>query len=191
MKKILFTWLMLFLSYFTFGQSSGIKGVVATQDGNPATGAYVSVSGLNNSIQTNEDGTFVFENIKAGNYQLIIVMEGYENYFSDEFEIKSNEIKDLGTIKLTASSTSDNEGGDIVNADDLNNEQGAENISPLLSGSRDVFLNSAAYSLGPMRFKIRGYQSNFTDITINGVAMGNMETGRTYWSNWGGLNNVT
>lgn len=191
MKKYLLTWLFVFIAFITFGQTASIEGLVTTPDNNPAVGAYVSLSGTNMSMKTTEDGKFLFENLKIGNYQVIVTMEGYENFFSETVTVEEGKVSNVGTLTLTALGNSEDAGIVLVNADDLNNEQGSENISSMLHGSRDVFLSSAAYSLGPMRFRIRGYESGFTDITLNGISMSNMETGKTYWSYWGGLNNVT
>ncbi len=191
MKKILITWLLLVFGYLSFGQTSEIEGVIRLADNSPAVGATVSLSGTNITIQTDENGTFVFKNLKAGSYQIIVVMQGYETYFSDFLKVSDNSINAVAQIKLNAIDVGQGSGVSVINADDLNNEQGSENVSALLHGSRDVFLNSASYSLGPMRFRIRGYDSEFTEISINGVDMKNMENGRTYWSVWGGLNNVT
>ncbi len=192
MKKKILTFLLLLISSYTFGQTTGIEGLVITPDGKPAVGAYVSLSGTNNNKQTAEDGKFIFENIKPGKYQIIVILAGYDNFFSELVEVKNNKMTKVSDIKLTASGNGQEDDAVVlINADDLSNEQGSENVSGLLNGSRDVFLNSAAYSLGPMRFRIRGYDNDFTEISINGVPMANMETGRTYWSYWGGLNNVT
>ncbi len=191
MKKILITSLLIFLGYLSFGQTAEIEGVVSLSGGSPAVGANVSLSGTNLTVKTDENGAFAFKKLKAGNYQLIIVMQGYETYFSDFIKADDNSITSVADIKLTSSELGQGLSVSVVNADDLNSEQGSENVSALLHGSKDVFLNSASYSLGPMRFRIRGYDSEFTEISINGVDMKNMENGRTYWSVWGGLNNVT
>ena len=192
MKKLLISLLFLFFVVVGFSQTSSIQGIVTSSDNSPIVGVNVNLSGTNLSTQTNEEGVFLFENLKLGDYQIIISKTDYENYFSETISVEEGVISDLGTIKLIVAGSGSNDGAVVlVNADDLNNEQGSENISSLLHGSQDVFLNSAAYALGPMRFRVRGYDSDFTDITINGLAMSNMEMGRTFWSNWGGLNNIT
>ncbi len=73
---------------------------------------------------------------------------------------------------------------------ELEREDGFENISGLLTASNDVFTNAAAFNFGVARFKMRGYQSNATQIFLNGSSMNDLETGNTYWSMWGGLNDV-
>ncbi len=73
---------------------------------------------------------------------------------------------------------------------ELETEEGFENISALLTASRDIFSNAAAFNWGISRFRIRGYDNNNTETFINGANMNDLETGRTFWSAWGGLNDV-
>lgn len=51
-------------------------------------------------------------------------------------------------------------------------------------------MKAAAYTFGPARFRIRGYESNHTAVTINGFIANDLEFGAPYWSDWGGLNDV-
>ncbi|MCG8477303.1 MAG: TonB-dependent receptor plug domain-containing protein [Cytophagales bacterium] len=68
---------------------------------------------------------------------------------------------------------------------------GDQNISSLLSTSRDVFLSKAGYVLGRYRFRYRGLGSENNQVFMNGISMSDPESGRIRWSNWGGLNDVT
>ena len=63
-------------------------------------------------------------------------------------------------------------------------------ISSFLQSSRDPFSNIAAYNLSARRYRIRAYDSKYTDVMINGVIMNDPEGGRPYYSNWGGLNDA-
>ena len=62
--------------------------------------------------------------------------------------------------------------------------------STLLHSSRDVFNAIAAYNLGSLRYRVRGNDSKYTDVMINGILMNDPETGRPVFSNWGGLNDA-
>ncbi len=62
--------------------------------------------------------------------------------------------------------------------------------STLLHSSRDVFNSIAAYNLGSLRYRIRGNDSKYSDVMINGILMNDPETGRPVFSNWGGLNDA-
>ncbi|MCB0795481.1 MAG: TonB-dependent receptor plug domain-containing protein [Flavobacteriales bacterium] len=78
-----------------------------------------------------------------------------------------------------------------ISADDLDAELGGQDISGILQSSRDLFTSTAAFNWGNARFRIRGYDSRETWVSINGVLMNNLETNWTSWSQWGGLNDVT
>ena len=62
--------------------------------------------------------------------------------------------------------------------------------STLLHSSRDVFNTIAAFNLGSLRYRIRGNDSKYQDVMINGILMNDPETGRPVFSNWGGLNDA-
>ncbi|MBU0764813.1 MAG: TonB-dependent receptor plug domain-containing protein [Bacteroidetes bacterium] len=79
----------------------------------------------------------------------------------------------------------------IISASDLENDEESQDISGLLSSSSDVFVSTAGFTFGPARFRIRGYDSENTNVHINGTPVNDMESGGAYWSTWGGLNDAT
>ncbi|MFN3874632.1 MAG: TonB-dependent receptor plug domain-containing protein [Flavobacteriales bacterium] len=78
-----------------------------------------------------------------------------------------------------------------LTASDLDNELGNQDISGILQSSRDPFNAVAGFSFGQARFRIRGLDGENTIVTINGVRINDLESGRAIWSNWAGLNDVT
>ena len=80
----------------------------------------------------------------------------------------------------------------VITLTDSELEEGgeAQEISSLLSASGDVFTSLSGYNLGMFRFKPRGYDSEYTNVFINGFDVNDIETGQVYWSNWGGLNDA-
>lgn len=78
-----------------------------------------------------------------------------------------------------------------ISAEDLEAEMESQDISGILQSSRDVFTATAGFNFGAARFRIRGYDSNHMPISINGIQVNDLETGRTTWWRWGGLNDVT
>ncbi|MDD4372582.1 MAG: TonB-dependent receptor plug domain-containing protein [Bacteroidales bacterium] len=78
----------------------------------------------------------------------------------------------------------------VLTESELEEAESSTDLSGLLQSSDDVFVSTAGYSFGSMRFRIRGLDSEFTNILLNGVRMNDPETGRAYWSNWGGLNDA-
>lgn len=78
---------------------------------------------------------------------------------------------------------------DTENLDD--NETTVGGFVPgLLHSSRDVYSNNTSYTFGIAYFKVRGIDSKYQSIAINGLEMENLVTGRATYSQWGGLNRV-
>ncbi|WP_051522186.1 hypothetical protein [Porphyromonas macacae] len=76
---------------------------------------------------------------------------------------------------------------DLVVVDELHEDDDAvSEYTPMLSSSQDPFSASAAYTFSPARFRIRGYDSQYTPVYLNGVEMNDMNTGYGVWSLWGG-----
>ena len=73
----------------------------------------------------------------------------------------------------------------------LDNESQSQDISGLLQSSRDVYVNQAGFNFSAARFRLRGYSSEHTRISFNGIPVNDPENGWTIWAYWGGLNDVT
>ena len=103
----------------------------------------------------------------------------------------------VGISRLYAQQTTTN--GDtaaapvaVISLDDLDEESAqSDNVATLLQASRDPFLSTAGYTFGQARFRVRGFGSEYATISINGVNFNDAESGRVFWSTWGGLNDVT
>ena len=65
-----------------------------------------------------------------------------------------------------------------------------EITSGLLNASRDPFYNTAAFTFGSYRFRLRGLDNANGKLLMNNIEMNDLGIGRPYWSQWGGLNDV-
>lgn len=74
---------------------------------------------------------------------------------------------------------------------DFDGGRSANDISGLLQSSRDIFVSTAGFNFGSVRFRMRGLDSENTTVLFNGVSMNDLETGRASYSTWGGLNDAT
>lgn len=162
----------------------------------PVNGVVVTVDSLGVNTISNEKGEFVLGQIPNGPYQLDFELDNYVILTMD-VEV-NNEPVNLKTVDLISRPQSvgiDNPEDFIptitLSDEDLEQELDNQNISGILSASRDVFVSAAAFTFGPMRFRIRGYDSENTDVLLNNIPFNDLEVGRVYWSSWGGLNDVT
>jgi outer membrane cobalamin receptor len=69
----------------------------------------------------------------------------------------------------------------------LDNESQSQDISGLLQSSRDVYVNQAGFNFSAARFRLRGYSSEHTRISFNGIPVNDPENGWTIWAYWGGI----
>ncbi|MEL7222896.1 MAG: TonB-dependent receptor, partial [Bacteroidota bacterium] len=156
----------------------------------------VEVSLLTTTVTTDAFGTFEMNVIASeGEYKLTIAREGYAVFLEDVTITGSSNI-DLGTIAMSGSGGFDASITDeliptiSLSAEDLDGGGGSQNISGVLTASRDAFVNAAAFTFGSARFNIRGYNAKYTSLLINGMPINDLETGRVSWNHWGGLNDV-
>ena len=191
-------WLLLLIflsSYVCHGQEAVLKGRVI--DANSAAvldGVQVSIDGVVIKSLSNSEGLFdlsrfilpqgeqVLRIFKQGYYPIripVIIQNGKEINLDPIFlELDLSEIElAIGIISL-----SDNE---------LALDEGTSfNISGLLSASKDIFSNAAAYDFSATFFRPRGMDNANGKVLVNGIEMNKQYNGRPQWADWGGLNDV-
>lgn len=197
MNKYLLLLLCTFTSLMLNAQEL-VKGTLLNAETDrPIEGAFVSIQYTKKGTSTDAQGNFTILGLNLGEQALLIEMEGYETVIQ-KITVRSGEVVDLGTIAVKPSTEQANllEDQDIIpvitlTESDLGGaDASGQNISGLLFASRDVFVNTAAFNLGAARFRIRGYDSDLTTMLLNGAPMNDLESGRIFWSAWGGLNDV-
>lgn len=170
-----------------------IKGQVVEQDSrNPIPFASVTISGSEKkSAETDQKGNFLIKDVKEGDYRIIIAMRGYVPLNFERQVTRSG--LELGVLEMRSTTDAiQNSLAEMAVSDlELDNDMEVQEVSGLLSSSKDVYANIASYTFSPMRFKMRGYDSEYSDTYLNGVQMNDMISGYGVWSLWGGLNDAT
>ncbi len=195
-----FTSLLFLVFIVTSGLSAQttVKGKLTNANtDNPVEGAFISVQYTKKGTSTDRQGNFEITGLNLGEQVLLIEIDGYEAVMQ-KITARENETIDLGILPLnpTTEAPSLLEEQDIIpvitltESDLTGADAMGQNISGLLFASRDVFINTAAFNFGSARFRIRGYDSDNTTILLNGAPMNDLESGRVFWSAWGGLNDV-
>lgn len=190
MKRFLFLFLLWLASCtVSYAQQGILSGKVTEMESNaPVAGATVRIISLGVSAITDPSGFFEIRNLPYGNY--ILSVSG-ENYGSTEIPVEVNaESISIPPIQLTRSVKQEgiSEISSVIL--DLEDENKDQNISGLLHASDDIFVSTAGYTFGSMFFRPRGYDSENSDVWMNGAFMNEAENGRVVWSNWGGLNDA-
>ncbi len=190
MKKLLLLISLVFFTLLTVQAQNRIKGIVKDSDSqSPLSGAVVTVEGIRTKAITDSKGYFEISLIN-GNYTLIFTLPEFEKLHK---KISVNSDIDLNTIFMRKT-VETNEQDPVIqlSEDDLDSEFGGtqSNISGALHGNKDIFMSTAGYSFGPLRFKLRGYESKNTELYMNGIKTNDLASGRAVWAYWGGLNDA-
>jgi hypothetical protein len=199
LKRTLFTLLALLPAWLLQAQVE-VRGTVLDSETTLPIAAVVVTLDDGTTAVSDENGAFVFFGVPEGKHDF--TFRGTEDYVvqtqSTVVKDQGNGVYKLGRVQLVP--TQREEG--ITNKEDfiptitlsdgdLEQETDNQNISGVLAASRDVFVSAAAFTFGPARFRIRGYDSENTAVYINGVPFNELENGRAFWSALGGLNDVT
>jgi hypothetical protein len=176
---------LLFLSLPAWSQYI-VKGKVTdAQSGSPLTHANVEAASI--STTTGEDGQFSLQLAAPGDYTLLISLDGYDMY-SIPFSTGKGAV-DLGAIVMKPSIVQSESGiSDITLSGESDDKDQA--VSGLLHSSGDVFVNTASYAFGGMFFRMRGYDSEYENVYMEGIPVNDAESGRAVFGEWGGLNDV-
>ncbi|WP_055434711.1 carboxypeptidase regulatory-like domain-containing protein [Lacinutrix algicola] len=194
MKKNLLIFLFGMFSVFTaFAQETVVKGSVkdAVTD-EPLPDVTITVEETGQTETTDGLGQFKFSTaVPFGEQMLKITKPGF---LPKRYPIIVNEGKtvDIQDMILDVDQGSQADLFTITLSDDelSDDTSGSDNISGLLSSSRDIFQRTAAFEFSSSFFRVRGLDSDNGTVLVNGIKMNKFDTGRPQWSNWGGLNDV-
>ena len=190
MKRLLLTSLLTLFAVTAFAQG-GIKGqVVSRNDRKAVSHVKVTIEAINQSVTTDENGNFTFDTLESGDYRLSFTASEFEP-LEVMVHIDKN-VRDLQTVILVPSFQ-----GEILDDSifaEFDSDSSASDSQALpssLSASKDLYNNIASYRFSEMRFNVRGYDSMYQDVYLNGIRFNDAMTGYGPWSLWSGLNDAT
>ena len=184
--------LAILLACFTlaaYAQEGGVKGRVVSRDGRAALGnVKVVVEPLGVTVMTDSQGYFDIGQLPKGDYRLKFEAPEYERL---DFAVRvGTMVKNLNAVVL--SPDVQNVIDDSVFSEfDSDTATDTQALPSSLSSSKDVFNNIASYKFSEMRFNVRGYDSQYSSIYLNGIRFNDAMTGYGPWSLWSGLNDAT
>ncbi len=190
--KFLLIATMTLLASTVFAQENGLKGRVLSRNGRAAVGnAAVTIEGTDFKATTNDEGYFELKGVPAGNYKLSFAAPEFENL---DIVVKvENGVKDINAVIVVPKAIQGEVLDDAIFAE-FDNDSSASDTQALpssLSASKDLYNNIASYRFSEMRFNVRGYDSKYTDVYLNGIRFNDANTGYGPWSLWSGMNDAT
>lgn len=186
-----------------------VKGIIFDKEINePIPLAQVVIKSQNKGTSTDMEGNFVLKNIAAGSFDIQITAVGYQELKmtitlaagqelnldtlkvpSDVMVLKevqvASSIISIGDERKTPMATS------TVTAKEIQEQMGSAEFPEVLKSTPGIYTSMAGGSLGSGRVTVRGFSSENTAVMLNGIPVNDMENGTVFWSNWGGLNDVT
>lgn len=177
-----------------FAQYTWKGKVVDEITGDPIIGANVIIESLNLGRATDQEGSFQFENIASGNYQIEISMVGYRT-IKRSVELKGNlemdfKLKDdltrleevivMGTRANETTPTTFTE----VSKEEIQKQNLGQDLPFLLNWTPSTVVTSdAGAGVGYTGIRIRGSDASRINVTINGIPINDSESQGVFWVN--------
>lgn len=188
--KSLLSVLLTLVSLTAAAQIGGVKGRVVSRTGRTAvSGVTITMTPGEATATSDEEGNFSFELVEEGVYQV--------HFEADEFEPLTLQVRvgkvvhDLRSVVLVPAVPQEVLDDAIFSEFDTESADDSHTLPTSLSASKDLFNNIASYNFSEMRFNVRGYDSQYQDVYMNGIRLNDAMTGYSPWSLWSGLNDAT
>jgi hypothetical protein len=192
-KLIIFTIVVFLAGLVSVNAQTTAKGIVKDADGNPLPGVSIQIQGTSVSITTNSLGEYQLPSLPDGIYLFNYDLSGFQSS-EQQIEIKSG-IATLPEITLKRNQVDESQNQTLseitISSDDLDMDSKGQSVSGLLQSNADPFETAVAFTFSPARFQIRGYDSDYSQVYMNGIPVNDPESGFASWGAWGGLNDVT
>ena len=176
-------------SLTAFAQGGGVKGKVVSRTTRAAIdGVKVTLTPGDITTTTDATGNFEIDKLAKGEYSLTFEATEFESL---TIAVRVDQMmRDINLVIMVPENTMMLD--DAVFAEfDTETLDDAQSLPSSLSASKDVFNNIASYKFSEMRFNVRGYDSQYSDVYMNGIQLNDAMTGYTPWSLWSGLNDAT
>lgn len=195
MKKLFVFTIVAFLAgIMSIHAQTTAKGVVKDNEtGNPLPGVTVQIQGSSISVETDSKGEYHLPSLVAGNYLVTYILNGFLTV-ELQIEIKSED-QSIPDVLMKHNQVDEAQNQTLseitISSDDLDMDSKGQSVSGLLQSSADPFESAVSYTFSPARYQIRGYDSDYNQVYMNGIPVNDPESGFSSWGAWGGLNDVT
>ena len=168
-----------------------MKGVVVSRDNRaPITGVAIFVDDVAVNTTTNQNGEFLIAGLAPGQYLVRFEAVDFEDL---EVMVRVKQlVHDMQQVVMVPSTLISVDDSAFSELDtDAETAGDTQALPGTLSASKDLFNNIASYRFSEMRFNVRGYDSQYQDVYLNGIRFNDALTSYGPWSLWSGLNDAT
>ncbi|WP_068471735.1 TonB-dependent receptor [Saccharicrinis aurantiacus] len=193
MKNLILLMLFCIISAHSFSQNT-LSGIITNTKGEPLAGANIVLENTKFGMSTKSDGSYVFKNVKNGNYKVSVSFIGYAAY-SNEFSITGNlnlpivlDAKNQITDEVIVSAIRAGDKSPVaktnITKDVLKSRNAADDIPIMLSLTPSVVSTTeSGIGIGNTNMRIRGTDATRINITVNGIPLNDPESQGVYWVN--------
>ncbi|MHB9055072.1 MAG: TonB-dependent receptor [Paludibacteraceae bacterium] len=184
MRKLFISTLLL-LSILSAAAQNSINGKVVDENDRPLIGATVTLKQISKKTVTNSQGEFSFKNLSDYAYTVAVKYLGYDIYEAN-IQSSSNNIIQLKRSpidleQVTVFATRANDRSPVAYTNISKQEISKMNLGqdlPYLLALTPSFITTsdAGTGIGYTGFRIRGTDSNRTNVTINGIPYNDSES---------------
>lgn len=171
-----------------------LQGKISDQDDHTALSrASITLNG-NISIQSKTDGSYIFNNLKAGDYQLKVSYVGYQSK-TLSLSLTENKTKNVvlqkslllaDEVMVNATRASENSATTFKNLskEDIAKNNFGQDLPYLLDQTPGVVtFSDAGAGVGYTGLRIRGSDATRVNVTINGIPYNDPESQGSFWVN--------
>jgi iron complex outermembrane receptor protein len=191
MKQVCTLLVLAFITWHANAQIS-LKGTVTGTGSESLIGAHVVLNGNFDRTVTDETGSFEFENLKPGNYRLIITYVGHRP-FNGQIRLNKDTliniilaesaiISDAVIISGVRASQNTPTTFSMVSKEEIERRNMAQDLPYLLNLEPSAVTTSdAGTGIGYTGLRIRGSDITRINVTINGIPLNDPESHAVYW----------
>ena len=169
--------------------SAILEGVIRdSRTHDPLSGVRVCADTCEEPSYSREDGSFKIEISGLLEFVLLVNHSGYKAL---QFPVDPGvgKVTDLGVIYLEPLSLEE-EWGVEESISETDFESDSDMGYLVLNAVQDLYEKRSAFNFSGAFYRMRGYDSKYREVLLNGISMEEMETGRASFSLWGGLNDM-
>ena len=200
MKRLLLlasmVWLTCAASFAVFAANIKCSGNIVDEQGEPIVGATVAVPGTSIATSTDIDGRFTLSVPEGKSIRVTYI--GYKPLEAKaapnmklDMAVESTMLKDVVVEQSAARTRLTPVAVSTVGAQTIDLKLGNQDLPEVLKTTPGVWTTKQGGGFGDAKTNVRGFTSANVAVMINGIPINDMEWGGTYWSNWGGLSDVT
>ena len=204
-KSLLATWMLTMVLVSIHGQGmTELSGKIIESGGQPVIGANIYFKGTTTGTVSDLSGNFNIKTRLLGEQTLVISSVGFIT-IERKLDLRGTAV-DLGTFQISSDAVGLEEvvvfasvavdrktpvPVSNIKPEMIETQLGMQEYPEILKSTPGVYATKQGGAFGDSRINIRGFDSRYSAVMINGVPVNDMENGWVYWSNWAGLSDVT